>query len=91
MSSSLKDLKSRIRDKPDEAIEAYQRALNECPPVSSALLAYLDKMFARRKIKPNDPTMQQELVFQAGIDNVVMHLRSQNERQERNVKQIRTK
>ena len=91
MHSLLQDLRSKNRETTDNAAEAFNKALRECPPVSAALLMYLEKMFARKQIKPNDPTMQQELVFQAGIDKVVMHLRSQNDRQENEIREARTK
>ena len=82
--SSLKDLRSA-------QTADYNKALSQCPPVSKQLLAYLDKMFTRRLIKPTEPTMQQELVYQAGVDKVIEHLRSNNERQEKEVASTRTK
>ncbi len=91
MSSLLEGLRSRNKAAPDLHLDAYQKALRECPPVSAALLAYLDNMFARKPIPPTSPSLQQELVFQAGIDKVLMHLRSRNEQQERNIRETRTK
>lgn len=88
--SLLNDLRSKSNPIKDEVTEAYNRTLRECPPVSAALIAYLEKMFARRYIKPNEPMMQQELVYQAGVDKVIQHLRSQNERQEKEIKNPRT-
>jgi hypothetical protein len=87
--SLLDDLRSKTNTVGDT--EAYKKALGDCPPVSAGLLAYLDKMFSRRSIKPNEPTMQQELVFQAGVDKVLQHLRGQNERQEQDIRSQRTK
>lgn len=91
MPSLLQDLRSKNRDSTDTVAEAFNKALRECPPVSAALLMYLEKMFARKQINPTNPSMQQELVYQAGIDKVVMHLRSQNDRQEREVRETRIK
>lgn len=88
--SLLNDLRSKneIINKviQDTKISDYNKMLLTCPPISERLLQYLEKMFSRRYIKPNDPCMQQELVFQAGIDKVIQHLRSQNERQEKEIK-----
>lgn len=91
MSSLLEDLRSKKMTTVDAQAEAYNKALLDCPPVSAALIVYLNRMFARRYIKPNDPTMQQELVFQAGIDKVVQHLGNQNDRQEKEIRDSRTK
>jgi hypothetical protein len=88
--SLLNDLRSR-NSTPDEVTDAYDKAVRECPPVSASLIAYLEKMFSLKYIKPNVPTMQQQLVFQAGQDRIIKHLRSQNERQEQEVRSIRTK
>ena len=82
--NSLKDLRSA-------QIVDYEKAVRSCPPVSKALLAHLEKMFSRKMIKPTEPTMQQELVYQAGIDKVIEYLRKQNDRQEREVASTRTK
>ena len=89
--SLLSDLRSKTKQTAEANTKDYQKALRECPPVSASLVAYLEKMFSRRQIKPNDPTMQQELVFQAGVDKVIMHLRSQNDMQEQRVREERTK
>jgi len=82
--SSLKDFRS------PQTVD-YEKALRDCPGVSKQLIAYLERMFSRKSIKPTEPTMQQELVYQAGIDKVLEHLRSQNERQEQEIKIGRTK
>ncbi len=92
MSSLLNDLRSaqkiEIRDK---GLEDYVRVIQECPPVSNIMLEHLDKMFSRKSIKPTSPTMEQELVYQAGIDKVLAYLRSANERQEKEQQEIRTR
>lgn len=87
--SLLNDLKSKQKKKSLDDV-AYARALQDCPPVSAALLAYLDKMFARKYIEPNNPNMSQELIFQAGIDKIKNHLRTQNDRQEKEIRDNRT-
>jgi len=82
--SSLKDFRST-------QIVDYQKAVQSCPPVSKLLLEHIKKMFSRRSIKPTEITMQQELVYQAGIDKVIEYLRGQNERQEKAITETRTK
>lgn len=86
--SLLEDLRSR--QKSDKTL-MYQQVVDECPPISKALLVYLEKLFARKTIHHLEPMMQQALVFQAGIDKVINHLRSRNEAQEKEIKSTRTK
>ena len=89
--SLLDDLKSKHLTKDKDSLSNYNKAIRECPPVPKALLEYLDRMFSRKMIRPTSPTMEQELVYQAGIDNIIQHLRSQNDRQEQEIRQSRTK
>ena len=89
MTSLLDDLKSRQPIK--TTLADYQKSLSECPPVSKALIEYLERMFSRKVINPTSASMQQELVFQAGIDSVLLHLRNRNDRQEELIRVDRVK
>lgn len=82
--SSLDDLRSKH-------LKDYNTAILKCPPVSKQLLDYLEKMFSKKAIKPTSPTMEQELVYQAGIDQIINHLRNQNARQEDEIMKKRIK
>lgn len=85
--SSLGSSKSKLID---QRVQSYIEATQQCPPVSKALIAHLDKMFSAKSIPPTSPSMQQELVFQAGIEKVKDYLKDQNARQERDIKEIHT-
>ncbi len=91
MSSLLDDFKSKQAIKQLEQDKAYDVAVRECPPVSRQLLAHLDKMFHRRQIPPTSPSLANELIFQAGINQIKDYLRMQNSRQEEDFINTRTK
>lgn len=90
MSSLLDDLRLQQHTKAKQLVD-YEKTISECPPVSKALIQYIERMFSRKLILPTSPSMQQELVYQAGIDKVIAHLRSQNDKQERTLRESHVK
>lgn len=74
----------------DARVKDYTDAIHSCPPVSKALIAHLDRMFSRKTVLPTSPSMQQELVFQAGIEKIKDYLKEQNARQERETSELQT-
>ncbi len=70
-----------IKIVPGRSVEECQKMIEGAPPVSVMLLDYIERMFKAKAINPTSPTMQQELIYQAGIEKVKMHLRSLHEQQ----------
>ena len=91
MNSLLEDFKSKMKPEGNAELDQYNKDIRTCPPVSASLLAYLDMMFFPKDISPTSISMSQELIIQHGIDKVITHLRRQNERQEEDIRQDRTK
>lgn len=91
MGSLLEDFRSKNKQKADASLDEYNAACRTCPPVSQLLLDHLDMMFSRKDVHHTDPTMSQQLIIQAGIDKVIKHLRRQNDRQEKEAREARTK
>jgi len=91
MSSLLNDLRSHQITASAKATEDYLSAIQECPPVSNAMIEHLKKMYTRKIIKPTSSTMSQELIYQAGIDKIITYLENANTRQEKEQQDIRTK
>ena len=64
------------------------REMQEAPPISKQLIAYLRSKFEVEDIMANDPVASQKLLIQLGIDKVFKMLEDINAKQEAGIKQI---
>ena len=80
-----------MKTKSGEVTNDFTNQINQAPPVSRALLAYLDRMFQPPVLSPTATNLSEQLIFQHGIDSVKAHLRGVNYGQENAVQRERTK
>lgn len=82
---------SSLRGTPSKRLADYEQTLNEAPAISKVLLGYFEKLFTAPDIKPGVPYMADHLIYQQGINQVLRHMRSLNERQEAGIRERYTK
>ena len=70
-----------------KGLKEYEQMIEAAPPVSAALLRHIDNMFVPPDIPPDDPAMEQKLVFQHGIERVLKYLKNLHDRQEKYAKE----
>lgn len=70
-----------------KGLKEYEQVVADAPPVSAALLRHIQNMFSPPEIPPGDPTMEQKLVFQHGIERVLRYMKSLHDRQEKYAKE----
>lgn len=70
-----------------KGLKEYEQLIEEAPPVSAALLRHVQNMFTPPDLQPGDPTMEQKLIFQHGIERVLKYLKNLHDRQEKYAKE----
>ena len=79
--SALSDFKQNTVD---PRLVDFERINNEAPAVSKVMLRHLEQVFQPIPIQPGKtPYLSDHLIFQAGVNSVIEHMRGLNERQER--------
>jgi len=72
---------------PGQRLVDFEQVRSEAPAVSLGMIKYLETMFTDPKIKPGIDHMSDHLIFQQGINSVLDHMRSLNERQEARIRE----
>lgn len=80
-----------MKTKSGKITNDFTNQINAAPPVSRALLAYLDRMFQAPVLNPAATNLAEQLIFQHGIDSVKAHLKRVNYGQESSIQRERTK
>jgi len=71
----------------DPRLVDFERICNEAPAVSVVMLKHLEKVFSTPEVRPGTPYLSDHLIFQAGVQSVLNHMRGLNERQENNARE----
>jgi len=77
---------SSLTDFKNKRLQDYEQRVSQAPPISAALLQHMESMFVPERLNPDDPYMNNKLVFQAGINRVLDYMRGLHERQEKEIR-----
>jgi len=84
--SLLDSLRNTKIKSTNEPLSHFEQLQDNAPAISKQLLRYLDTVFDPKRLTPDDPNINNHLLFQHGIEHIKRHLKDLNERQERSAR-----